>query len=345
VEIRQFNDAPKGTILGTVPVGGTGVAKGADVQVLVSRGEPDVAFSDGKNIRRINAATETPLPGEPTGAQADSHPTFDATGDRMAYIAGGPDGGQVMVLNLAKKKATATAITPANDHYTSLDWAPTAGVDVLAMAKLTDTDFTVTGFAPSKNEQLCLGQVTRNTALLPKCFPAATGFALQRVVHWYPNGTAILAEAIRPDGSFGMVRWKLRSGRKAFSTDPADYGTPRFVTDVSQPGRGAIDAALSPDSKKLAVVANFGTSGFRLWIANDPSDFQLTGVRPTPLPACKLAWRGDSQQLLVTQGSPDCITTHGLGALQRVDLSNPRFSKTLSAAADDPAYQPGAPGG
>jgi beta-lactam-binding protein with PASTA domain len=338
VEAKRFSDVPKGKIIGTVPAGGTKVAKGAKVQVLVSLGEPNVVFSDGKNIRRINGATAKPLPNVAAGAQVEDHPTYNDVGDHIAYLAAG----RILLLNLAKKNAIATGLTPTSDQYTSLAWAPTADVNVLAMAKVTNTDFSVNG-ATAKDQDLCLGQITKDP-FQPQCF-TETGFALQRAVHWYPNGKAILATAVRPDGSFGIVRWKLHSGKKPFSADPADYSSGHFVSDVSQKGIGAIDAALSPDGKKLAVVSNLGSSGFRLWIADDPTDFALSTAHRTPIPACKVAWRGDSQQLLVTQGSATCNSTEGLGALVRVDLSDIRVGKTLSPVADDPVYQPVSLGG
>jgi hypothetical protein len=232
------------------------------------------------------------------------------------------------------------SLTPAGVTYTSLAWAPTADVNVLAMAKVTDTDFAVNG-ATGKDQDLCLAQITKDP-LDPKCF-AETGFALQRVVHWLPNGKGLLAMAVRPDGSFGIVRWRLRAGKKAFSPDPGDYGSGHFVSDVSQKGKGEIDAVPSPNGKKLAVVANFGTGAFRLWIADDPKDFQLTTAKVTPIDACKVAWRSDSQQLIVTQGSANC--DGGPGPAVRVDLSNIRVGKTLSPTADDPVYQPVTTGG
>jgi WD40 repeat protein len=210
------------------------------------------------------------------------------------------------------------------------------------MAKVSNTDFTFGG-QTTKQVVLCLGQITKNP-FSPSCF-SDSGFTIQRVVHWYPNGKAILAFAVRADGSFGMVRWKLRSGKKPFSADPKDYGAAKFVSDVSQQGTGAIDAALSPDGTKLAVVSNSGSSTFRLWIAKDPNDFTLTTANRTPLNACKVAWRGDSQQLLITQGSATCNVQQGLGQLERVDLSNLRFGKVLSPVATDPVYQPVSLGG
>jgi hypothetical protein len=135
-----------------------------------------------------------------------------------------------------------------------------------------------------------------------------------------------------------MVRWRLRSGKPAFSADPADWGNGHFVTDLSQKGKGAIDAEIAPDGKQLAVVANFGTGAFRLWLAKDPNDFLLTSATLTPVRACKVAWRGDSQELMVIQSSATC--GEEVGSLIRVPANSVRDAKTLNPSANDPSYQP-----
>ena len=42
------------------------------------------------------------------------------------------------------------------------------------------------------------------------------------------------------------------------------------MTDIDTPGKGVIDADVSPDGKQLALVSNLGSSSFRLWLADDP---------------------------------------------------------------------------
>jgi hypothetical protein len=191
--------------------------------------------------------------------------------------------------------------------------------------------------ATAKDTDLCLAQITKDP-LNPQCI-TEPDFSVIRATHWSPNGKSILATGVKNDGSaFGIVRWRLKAGKKAFSTDPGDWGKGHFVTDLSQKGRGALDAEISPDGKRLAVIANFGTRGFRLWLAKDPNDFLLTSARLTPVPACKLAWRGDSQELMIIQSSATCDEEVGL--LIRVPVDHVRNAKTLSPSANDPSYQP-----
>ena len=42
------------------------------------------------------------------------------------------------------------------------------------------------------------------------------------------------------------------------------------MTDIDTPGKGVLDAAVSPDGKRLALVSNQGSSSFRLWLADGP---------------------------------------------------------------------------
>jgi dipeptidyl aminopeptidase/acylaminoacyl peptidase len=262
------------------------------------------------------------------GPQVETDPTYSADATHAAYIADG----RVMLKDLTKKNAAAVPLTPAGDDYSNLSWAPTVDVNALAMTKSIGGDATT-----AKDTDLCLAQITKD-ALRPQCI-TEPGFSVIRATHWAPNGKSILAPGVKNDGSaFGIVRWRLKAGKKAFSTDPGDWGKGHFVTDLSQKGKGALDAEVSPDGKRLAVIANFGSGAFRLWLANDPNDFLLTSATLTPVRACKLAWRGDSKELMVIQSSAIC--SEEVGSLVRVPVDQVRNEKTLNPSADDPSYQP-----
>ena len=135
-----------------------------------------------------------------------------------------------------------------------------------------------------------------------------------------------------------MVRWKLKKDKPVYSPDRADWSNGHFVTTISQQGKGVLDAAVSPDGKKLAVVSNFNSGSFRLWIADDPKDLLLANATLTPVRACKVSWRGDSQELMVIQS--DAICGEEVGTLARVPVNDVRHPETLNASANDPSYQP-----
>jgi hypothetical protein len=291
----------------------------------VSVGEPQVIFSNGKDILRVNGATGAkfdPVASTPGADEEDATWSADAT--HVAYTADG----RVFLQDLTKKDATAIPLTPASDQYHDLAWAPTADVNLLAMDKEV----------ANGDRDLCLGQITKD-GMTPQCF-TETGFTVTRVVHWAPDGRSILAFGIKggaQSGQFGMVRWKVRNGKPAFSPNTADWTGGHFVTDVGTTNKGVIDAAISPDGKQLALISNQGASFFRLWLAK-PGDFLLTKAKPEPVRGCKATWRGDSQELIVQQGDATCDP--GPGALIRVPANDVRKQEALSVVGDDPAYQP-----
>jgi hypothetical protein len=99
-----------------------------------------------------------------------------------------------------------------------------------------------------------------------------------------------------------------------------------------------LDAEVSPDGKKLALVSNQGSSAYRLWIAEDPKDFAMSSAKQTPVRACKVTWRGDSQEVIVVQGDAGC--REDIAVITRVPINSVRTGKELNAAGDDPSFQP-----
>src|SRR5262249_38064553 len=154
---------------------------------------------------------------------------------------------------------------------------------------------------------LCLATITK-APFAPKCF-TEPGFAIIRAIHWAPDGKSIIATGVKgglaAKEAFGIVRWQVKPGNPAFSPAPTDATSGHFESNVGGAGKGAVDCAISPDGKKLAIVSNEGASFFRLWIG-DANDFHLTKATATPVRACKVTWRGDGQELLVIQSDALC---------------------------------------
>jgi dipeptidyl aminopeptidase/acylaminoacyl peptidase len=283
-----------------------------------------VAFTNGKDILRINGARGTKLDPVAASPQDEQDPTWSADGTRVAYAADG----RVLLEDLTKKDAPAIPLSSADDKFENLAWAPTADANLLAMGKDLgngDTD-------------LCLGVITKDP-LAVSCFDEPS-FAVIRAIHWSPDGRQILGVGVKaPAGSgiFGIVRWKVKKDKPAFSPDPADWSRGHFVTDTGTPGKGVLDAAISPDGESLALVSNQGSSFFRLWLAKK-GDFLMTSAKPTPARACKVAWRGDGQEVMVVQADAGC--TEDVGALVRFNVTDVKSQRELNAAGDDPQFQP-----
>jgi WD40 repeat protein len=189
--------------------------------------------------------------------------------------------------------------------------------------------------AKGDDHDLCLGQITQD-GMTPKCI-VDPKIDIGRAIHWSADGKTILAFGVLNNGSlgtFGMVRYR---SSKPFSADPGDWGKGRFVTDVSTPNHGVIDAALSPDGKTLALVSNLGQSFFRLYLAK-PNDFQMAKAKSTKVPACKVTWRTDSKELVVVQADDAC--SQDVGSIARLPLDDPQSQTELAPRGDNPSFQP-----
>ena len=99
--------------------------------LLVSAGFPQLAFDDDKNIQLVDGAKGKKLDPIAKSPAREKDPTFSPDATRVAYIAGG----RVMLKDLAKPDATAIALTPDGDEYSDPAWAPTADVNLIAMAR------------------------------------------------------------------------------------------------------------------------------------------------------------------------------------------------------------------
>jgi beta-lactam-binding protein with PASTA domain len=326
---KEFNDAPKGTLFATDPPGGTKVAAKSTVTLLVSAGQPQVIYTNGKNILRLNGANGQKLDPVATSPGDEEDPTWAADGDHVAYIADG----QVLLKDLTKKNSSPSPLTPKGREFADVSWAPTGDRNVIAMdevfrdgqGNITDTD-------------LCFGDIKDQTEI--NCIKEPS-FSATRHIHWGADGRSILALGVKNPGGqgiFGIVRWKVKTGKPAFSADPADWSKGRFLTDIDNPGKGVLDAEVSPDGKRLALVSNLNSASYRLWLADDPNDFTLSSAKQTAVRACKVTWRGDSKELLVVQGDEAC--EEEVAVITRVPANDVRNQKELNPSGDDPAYQP-----
>jgi beta-lactam-binding protein with PASTA domain len=322
--IQQIDAAAKGTVFSTDPAVGKEAAKGATVKVLVSSGFPKVVFDDDEDVRLVGGATGKLLTPVAKSSIEEKDPTWSADGTQVAYSAAG----RIMLADVTKPDVEPTALTPADESYWDPSFAPTPGKGVLALVKQTSpTD--------GNARVLCFAAIT-DEGTKPSC-RKDEGIAMSDV-KWAPDGRTILVPAVKKTGELGLAQYTLREGADPFSPLPTDWkgGTIKTPTNTTA-NTGVRDGAFSPDGKKLALVSNVNTDQYRLFITT-PDDLSLKQAEALPVQACKVAWRQDGKELLVTQSGADC--SQGTGQLLRVGALGNHASSPLSAAGDNASYQP-----
>jgi hypothetical protein len=326
--VKKFDNSPKGTLFATDPPGGTKVKAGSTVKLLVSAGFPQLAFDDDKDVLLISGANGEKLDPIAKGSQAEKDPTWSFAGDRVAF----QSEGQIFLKDPTKPDETAIPLTQQGDFFKDLAWAPTGNANVLAMIRVPDKGLS----------ELCLGQITKD-GITPACLAGPKDVMMGSSVNWAPDGKSILVFGSKvdatgqPTGAFGMMRFT--SGKKPFSFDIKDWHRPtKFLSDVSTTDKGMLDAAISPDGKQMAVVANFNQpKQMRILIAKR-NDFLLQDAKDLKVKACKAIWLPDQTEVLVVQAD-DCNTAT-TGDLVRINLKNPDQQQQLRLAGDNPSYQP-----
>ena len=321
-QVNQFSGKKKGTLIGTIPPAGTKLAEGAKIKLLVSAGFPDLAYDDGKNILLANGANGKRLPSVAKSPLEETDPSYSFDGSRIAYSAGR----RVFIKDLTKPKETPLPVTKAGEQYNDIAWAPTVDLNLLAMFR----DESPAG-KKNENQDLCLLQVTKQLDP-PQCIDEP-GLNVLKTVRWAPNGKAIFALGSTPEG-FGIVRYK---SKKAFSPDAKDWGKGKFVTDTKQLGKGVIDWSISPDGKRAAMVANFESAAYQLYIGK-PNDFFLAEAKPQGVRACKVAWRSDNLEVVIVQADEGC--TEANGQLARMPVGKPDKQQALGFSGDNPVFEP-----
>ena len=332
---KEFNDAPKGTLFATDPPGGTKVAAKSTVTLLVSVGQPQVVYTNGKNILRLNGANGRPLDPVASGPSEETNPTWAADGEHVAYTADG----RVMLKDLTKKNSAAVELTPAGREFADLAWAPTADRNVLAMdevirdaeGNMTDTD-------------LCFGadqghRDRRSTASRSRTSRSS------RHLHWAADGRSILGVGVKNNrpghGIFGIVRWKVKTGKPAFSADTADWSKGKFLTDIDNPGQGrdrrrglaqrqAARARVEPRARRSSGCG---------WPTIRRTSRSPARSRP-PCARARSRWRGDSKELLVVSARRELPARTSAVRRARHRPTSVRDRKELNPSGDDPSYQP-----
>ena len=312
--------AKRGTVVGTDPAVGTKVAKGAAVTMLVSAGFPRMAYDDDQNVLLVDGATGKRItPAIAKTATAEKDPTWSGNGESIVYTAAG----QLFSADMVNRDRAPRQLRPASEQYGDPSFAPIATRSVLAVSRIN----------ANQDRDLCVGRVKLD-GYAPQCI-ADDRFSVA-FAHWSPDGKTILVPAVRPDRSFGIVRYK---SKHAFSARKADWGKGTFVTPLS-PGKGVFDAAVSPDGKQLAAIANVATPAPELYLTT-PDDLELRKAKPL-IAACKVVWI-DSHLLAVVKLGDTC--NQDAGEIVSVNVADPTKTSPLAALGDNPAFEPLSTGG
>ena len=89
VATRRLATVPVGQVAGTVPAAGAKVAKGAQVDLLISSGSPRLSYDDGHAIHVIDPATGKPSGRVPAGAGPDVEAAWSPDGTHLVVSEGG----------------------------------------------------------------------------------------------------------------------------------------------------------------------------------------------------------------------------------------------------------------
>ncbi|MET0768367.1 MAG: PASTA domain-containing protein, partial [Solirubrobacteraceae bacterium] len=322
---RAFDASDKGTVFKVDPAPGTEVDPGTEVQVLVSAGFPQLAYDDDQDVLLVNGVDGKKLDPIAKGTQDEGDPAWSFDASRVAFTSDG----QVFLRDVTKKDATPFEITPEDETFTDLSWAPTTATNTIAMVKRGD------GASLADLEtSLCFGRLT-SRRMDTSCKPVSDN-VIGRKLNWSPDGKTLLAFASSRDGTeIGMLGY---TSKVPFSANPDDWKAEGFVTDVSKPGQGVIDAAISPDGKTLAAAV-LGKDGRSELVFAKPDDLLLTDPKPQDVPACKAIWRPDGLQLVVVQAD-DCFVSE-TGELVRISAADPQQDQqSLQLNGDNPVFQP-----
>ena len=96
-----------------------------------------------------------------------------------------------------------------------------------------------------------------------------------------------------------------------------------------------LDAAISPDGKQMAVVANFDERGRSELLIAKPDDFLLADAKDARRAGLQGDWRPDGHELVVVAGRRLLHAT--TGELVRLPVADPTSRQSLRLDGDNPS--------
>jgi beta-lactam-binding protein with PASTA domain len=319
--VKRLATVPVGQVAGTIPAAGAKVAKGAQVDLLISSGSPQLSYDDGQAVHVIDPTTLKPSGQVPAGAGPEVEASWSPDGTHIVYS----QNGQLVLLQPNVKGAQPFQLTQPQSGVTDENpsFAPTLKALTIAFVQRSST-----------GAKLCFATIG-HFALNADCTDAP-GWDLGGQVDWSPDGSTILVLGTRNKGAnFGLLAF---TSNVPFSTQASGWGHGTMETNTSVALQGVFAGAFSPDGKHMALVSNEAGDDYHLYIVK-AGNFNLTPAQELPVRACQISWRSDSQELAVMQPNGPCEPL-ATGAIIGVDLSNPRTSTTLATNGAHPAWQP-----
>jgi beta-lactam-binding protein with PASTA domain len=316
---ERFSSGTKGALIGSVPPPGTKVKAGTKVALLVSAGFPDLSYDNGRAVQIVNGATGKSIAGAPSSTLGEEEASWSIDGSHLVYR----EGNGLVLLQANKSGALPLTLTGSGADAHDPAFAPTTKANILAYIE-----------QHGSTSELCFATIGPYT-LAPSC-TKHPGWELGHQIAWSPDGSSILTFGVQAGhpGTFGLIEFV---SNVPFSTQASNWGQGTVVTDDAHSNEGVIAGAFSPNAKQLALVANFGGSGFHLYLA-PAGEFSLTHAKSLPVAACQVSWRSDGEELAVMQADSPCQDP--TGNIVTISPTDPSVETVIASGAAHPAWQP-----
>ncbi len=314
---QAISTAAVGTIVGQTPNPGQKVdpKQKFPVTVSVSAGFPKIAYDNGTAVFTMQGANGK---GVKQIAASGTEPSWQPKGNLIAY----ESAGKVIEVNPAAGVTSARTLTAGpNDHRPV--FSPNG--KVVAFIR-----------GPSGNGDLCFVPAIGGT---PSCI-LDSAIDVDRPT-WAPDGKAILTTADESTNPHQLELF-LYTTAQPFAAQASAWVPQGLQLKPKRAGDDIIFAAWSPDNKRIAFVANWGSSPptfFKLFLVPWSATSGIGQAKPISpaVAACTVTWRQDGKEVAIEQTN-DCGS--GSPAVSRVNPDKPQQLVPLQPLkAYNPAWQ------